>query len=194
MASDPPDRARIVVCDPDPAWALTFARLRDAIAPALEGVALAIEHVGSTAVPGLAAKPVIDMDVVVEQGAGVARAVRALEGLGYVHRGDLGIAGREAFRAPPELPRHHLYVCVQGCAALRNHLAVRDHLRAHPEQARAYGELKRELARVHAFDMDAYVEGKSAFLQRVLRASGFDAEELERIERANAREQPGARD
>lgn len=170
----------------DPAWPDRFDALRRRIEPAVADVVLAIEHVGSTAVPGLAAKPVIDLDVVVAR-ADVAEGIRRLVDLGYEHRGDLGIPDREAFRPPPGSPRHHLYLCPPDSQALANHLAVRDHLRRHQGDARAYGELKLRLARRHSDDIDAYVEGKTAFLLDILRRSGFDARTLVEIEGMNRR-------
>ena len=91
---------------------------------------------------------------------------------GMCIRGNGGIPGREAFRSPPEPPRHHLYVCAQDNAELRRHLAFRDYLRAHPDDARRYGDLKRELAAHHGADIDAYVEGKTAFVEAVLAKAG----------------------
>jgi GrpB-like predicted nucleotidyltransferase (UPF0157 family) len=103
-----------VVVDYDPAWPAMFDAVRSRVWPAVAPIALAVEHVGSTAVPGLAAKPIIDVDVVVAA-ADVGRAVRALAALGYEDEGDLGVPGREALRAPAtDLPYHHLYVVVAG--------------------------------------------------------------------------------
>ncbi len=184
--------ARVSVVPYDPAWPADFARIRDEIAPALEGVALAIEHVGSTAVPGLVAKPILDIDVVVEDVAGTRAAIARLEGLGYRHRGDLGVAGREAFDQPLGAagePRvaHHLYVCLRGGLALENHLRMRDRLRADPKLASAYAELKLELAREHPDDVNAYTTGKTGFVIAVLRDAAMAEEDLASIEAANVR-------
>jgi GrpB-like predicted nucleotidyltransferase (UPF0157 family) len=180
----------ITVVDHDASWSEAFQRLRDRIWPVVADVAVAIEHVGSTAVPGLAAKPVIDLDVVLRSGEDLPRAVERLATLGYAHRGDLGIAGREAFAAPPGPPEHHLYVCPPDSPALANHLALREHLRAHPEVAAAYGALKRRLAAAFPHDIDGYVAGKTGFILGVLRAAGFPEDQLEEIERANRRLTP----
>lgn len=177
----------ITVVDYDPAWPTAFERLRARIWPAVADLATAIEHVGSTSVPGLAAKPVIDLDVVLRSGDHVPEAVARLAALGYGHRGDLGIAGREAFEPPPGAPEHHLYVCPPDSPALANHLALRDRLRGHPDLAAAYGALKQRLARAFAQDIDGYVDGKTGFILDVLRATGFAEDELARIERANRR-------
>lgn len=175
----------IEVVDYDPAWPATFATLRDRIAPALADAATAIEHVGSTSVPGLAAKPVIDLDVIVPDAASVPIAIARLATLGYAHRGDLGVAGREAFRAPADLPRHHLYVVPAGHVALRNHLAVRDALRADADLVARYAAMKRELAARFPDDVDGYCAGKSAFLLAILAAAGFDDADREAVAAAN---------
>ena len=114
-----------------------------------------------------------------------AAAVAALESVGYVHRGDLGVTGREAFLAPDE-PRRNVYVCTAGTANVRNHLAVRDVLRRRADLREAYDAVKRALAVDPGMDIDTYVAGKSAVLQEVLEASGeFSAEELAAIRRLN---------
>lgn len=170
--------------DHDPAWAARFLEIRDVVWPAVEDFAISMEHVGSTSVPGLAAKPVIDLDIIVPQGR-VADAVVALSGIGYEHRGDLGVTGREAFRRPAGTFEHHLYVCPEASLQLRNHLAVRDFLRTHPHAAAEYGALKRRLASRFSHDIDRYVDGKTDFLVDVLRRSGFDEADLERIRAVN---------
>ena len=165
----PEQRAEPVVIAPyDPAWPATFAALRDRIAPVLGELAAGIEHVGSTAVPGLDAKPIIDVDVVIRHADDLPEVAARLATVGYTQLGDLGIIGREAFRATAELPRHHLYVCAAGDATLQAHLTLRDALRDDPELAAAYGALKRDLAERYRDDRDAYSEGKSAFVTAVL--------------------------
>src|SRR5688572_18990369 len=114
----------------DPAWPCQFTTLATRVQSAIGSAVVRIEHVGSTAVVGLAAKPVIDLDVVVRTQSDVSDAIRRLSALGYVHEGDLGISGREAFRCPPGEQRHHLYLLVEGADELARHLAFRDALRA----------------------------------------------------------------
>jgi GrpB-like predicted nucleotidyltransferase (UPF0157 family) len=169
----------------DPQWPALFETLRARVWPAVHGLARGIEHVGSTSVPGLAAKPVIDMDIIIADDAPMRPVVERLGAMGYTHRGDLGIVGREAFRAPAEQPAHHLYVCRESNMSLANHLAVRDHLRTHPETAAQYGALKQQLAREFPHDMLSYVAGKTDLLLNILRQAGFPAEELQAIARAN---------
>jgi len=178
--------SNVIVLDYDERWPVVFEQLRSAVWPAVSDIAESIEHVGSTSVPGLAAKPVIDMDVVVGE-PDLTAAIARLSALGYGHRGDLGIRGREAFRNPSGTPKHHLYLCSSNSPALANHLAVRDHLRAHPTVVNAYGALKKRLASEFPQDIDGYVEGKTHFLLGILRDVGFPADLLSEIERANVR-------
>jgi GrpB-like predicted nucleotidyltransferase (UPF0157 family) len=177
----------IVVVDYDPIWPEVFERLRSEIWPVLSDVALTVEHVGSTSVPGLAAKPIIDMTVVVSTDADISVAIGRLATLGYVHRGNLGVEGREAFYSPEKLPAHHLYVCPRDSLGLKNHLACRDYLRAHPEMAREYGELKQRLAREFPHHIESYIDGKTDLIVKILQAANFPAAQLEAIEGANRR-------
>jgi GrpB-like predicted nucleotidyltransferase (UPF0157 family) len=161
----------IVVVDYDPAWPELFEQIRSCVWPAIRDVALSVEHVGSTSVPGLAAKPIIDMTVVVSTPVEVPLAIERLATVGYAHRGDLGIAGREAFERPARSPHHHLYLCVAGSQSLENHVLLRDYLRAHPALASEYGELKKQLAQRFPHDIDAYMAGKAPAISRILRAA-----------------------
>ncbi|GAB2546428.1 GrpB family protein [Gracilibacillus alcaliphilus] len=139
---------------------------------------LAIEHVGSTSVRGLSAKPILDIDIVIATDSSFVKVRQGLEKLGYVDRGDLGIKGREAFgRQNKEVPwnkeqtnwmAHHLYVCTQDSRELRRHLAFRDYLRNHSQTAAAYEQLKRNLAQT-AKDREHYTAAKSTFIEEVLK-------------------------
>jgi GrpB-like predicted nucleotidyltransferase (UPF0157 family) len=141
----------------------------------LGDTAVAIEHVGSTAVPGLAAKPVIDIDVVIDTERRLDEAITRLAALGYTHEGDLGVVGRAAFRAPPDAPPHHLYVVVARNDAHSQHIALRDYLRTHPVDAGRYGDLKRSLAERHRNDRAAYTEAKSGMVRELLARAGSRA-------------------
>lgn len=175
---------RVVVVEYDPQWPAVFERLRDRVSRLVRSIAHTVDHVGSTAVPGLAAKPIVDLDVTVD-GADVARAIALLETGGYRHRGNLGIEGREAFWAPEDLPRHNLYVCVAGGRAIANHLAFRDHLRNDPDARAEYAALKRKLAAAFPNDVDAYATAKTDFVLAVLRGYGLPPDDLRVIEREN---------
>ncbi|MEO8602674.1 MAG: GrpB family protein [bacterium] len=182
----------IVVVDYDPAWPAVFEQLRARLRPALSDPAWRIEHVGSTSVPGLAAKPVIDLSVVVPAANALPPVIERLAGLDYIHLGELGVEGREAFRCTADLPAHNLYACPQGSLGLVNQLAVRDYLRAHAETAQAYAALKRRLAEQFPHDIDSYVDGKTDLLLDILTRAGIDAGRLAAIERANRKPAGGA--
>jgi GrpB-like predicted nucleotidyltransferase (UPF0157 family) len=148
------------------------------ILSAVGDIAVAVEHVGSTSVPGLAAKPIIDIDLVVASAADVSVAIERLAMIGYDHQGNLGIEGREAFKSPPEPPQRYLYVCVRGGTALQNHLMLRDYLRSNSDAAAEYGRLKKQLAAQFPTDIDHYIDGKTDFILAVLRRTGLTDQQL----------------
>jgi GrpB-like predicted nucleotidyltransferase (UPF0157 family) len=172
----------IDIVEYDPAWPLLFAQVRDRVWPEIGDIAVTVEHVGSTAVPGLAGKPVIDIDVVIPLHAKVMTMIGRLARLGYIHRGDLGIMDREAFTSPATAPPHHLYVCRRGSVALHNHLALRDHLRRHPDDVAAYAALKRKLA-AECADVDQYTRKKTDFILSILSKYDFSEVDLTLIRR-----------
>ncbi|MER9305483.1 GrpB family protein [Mesorhizobium sp. M0496] len=158
----------VIIVPYDPAWPDVFAHIRDEIAPALGTTALAIEHIGSTAVVGLAAKPIIDMDVVIPTEADLSVAIGKLSKIGYAYDGERGIDGRHAFTQPISLPAHHLYVCAAANQELGRHIAFRDYLRANPDEARTYGLLKTRLADRFGSDREGYSNAKTAFIAEAL--------------------------
>ena len=160
-----------------PAWPLFFDGIAARLRAAPRG---GIEHVGSTSVPGLAAKPIIDVDIVARREF-MDRAVSDLAAAGFEHRGTLGLIDREAFLAPDESPRRNVYLCVDGTLHLRNHLAVRAALRASPALRNRYATVKTRLASDRAMTVERYLAGKSAVLQDVLAASDLTAEEKRQI-------------
>ena len=169
----------------DPAWPARFLAIRAALADALGAVpVVAIEHVGSTSVPGLAAKPVIDVDVIVDR-SNLEASIDALDRIGYQYRGDQGIPDRHALAPPDDGTRRNVYVVVAGSLALRNHRAVRDALRSDRSLRARYGALKRRLAS-ETDDIDTYVTRKSRFLHGILRDAGFTDDELASVAEANA--------
>lgn len=160
---------RVIVLPYDPSWELDFVAIRDEVQDALGHLAQRIEHVGSTAVQGLSAKPIIDIDVVIQNAALLDSAVSALGKIGYLHVGDLGISGREAFKyeGKRHLRKHHLYVCPRDSAELRRHLAFRDYLRSHPDAVREYSRVKEEGAALYPDDIEKYIRHKSPFIERI---------------------------
>jgi GrpB-like predicted nucleotidyltransferase (UPF0157 family) len=182
------DMSRVELKAYDPEWPRTFERIRARVWPAVQHAAMSLEHVGSTSVPGLRAKPVIDACIVVASRRDIPHVVKALATIGFVHRGDLGVPYREAFKPPPALPKHHLYASHRGSLSLKNHLGLRDYLRAHPNAAREYGDLKEALARRFPEDIDSYIAGKTEFILGILRQIGITDEELATIRRLNRME------
>ena len=180
--------SRVQVVEYDPEWPRVFERIHSFVWPAVSDVAISVEHVGSTSVPGLSGKPVIDACIVVASKQDVPVCVERLAGIGYIHRGDLGVPEREAFRRPDHLPRHHLYLSPRASLSLRNHLGFRNYLRSHPEAAAAYGELKASLARRFPDDIDSYIVGKTDFVLRILGEIGLNEGELGEIRRINQME------
>ncbi len=166
----------VVVLPYDAMWTDRFAEIKAEIENALGELALRIEHVGSTAVPGLSAKPIIDLDVVIRDSSAFEAAAAALEANGYHHEGNLGIPGREAFRydCKEYLQKHHLYVCPQDSAELRRHLAFRDYLRMHPEEVREYSRIKEEGAALYPYDIDGYMEYKAPFIKKIYQTIGLE--------------------
>jgi GrpB-like predicted nucleotidyltransferase (UPF0157 family) len=177
--------SRVEVKEYDPEWPRMFERIRGHARPAVQHAAMSLEHVGSTSVPGLCAKPVIDACIVVASRRDIPHVVKALKRIGYLHRGDLGVPDREAFEQPASLPKHHLYASHRGSLSLKNHLCVRDYLRAQPEAALEYGDLKAMLAKRFPDDIDSYVAGKTEFILAILRQVGLTDSELATIEGIN---------
>lgn len=163
-------REVILVAPYDPSWPESFDQLCSRIWPAVSDVAIRIDHVGSTAVPGLAAKPIIDLDVVVEREGALPKAIERLEAIGYEWVGDLGILGREAFRSPDsdKLIEHHLYLVVKDNRAHQDHWLLRDLLRSDPKACEHYAALKLENARRAAGDIDRYVALKANLVAELL--------------------------
>ena len=174
----------IVVVDYDPQWPEVFATIHDVLTEALLDVpVVGIEHIGSTSVPGLAAKPIIDVDVIVRRQF-VGRAIDALQTAGYEPLGDLGITDRFALRAPTGAPRQNVYVTVEGCLSVRNHLGLRDVLRSDASLRDEYAAVKLQMAGATT-DIDVYLDGKTAVVRRILQRAGLSAAELDEIEGIN---------
>ena len=168
-------KKQVIVEKYDAAWAQDFRQIEQELKEALGDLALRIEHVGSTSVKGLSAKPIIDLDIVIPDYSRFDAVVGALEKIGYIHEGDLGIPGREAFKysGKEHLRRHHLYVCTETSEELKRHLAFRDYLRSHPEAVREYSRVKEEGAVLYPEDIDKYIEYKSPCIEKIYRELGI---------------------
>ena len=160
MRPDPADA--VVVLGYDSRWPSLFEQESRSVAGALGEAVVAVEHIGSTAVPGLAAKPVVDMLAGLRTLALPASAVDAMDELGYEFLGENGIPGRLFFRKGR--PRtHHVHAVLVGSDLWDRHLAFRDYLRAHGDEADDYADFKRRLVHDVDGDRDRYVDGKEAY-------------------------------
>jgi GrpB-like predicted nucleotidyltransferase (UPF0157 family) len=158
----------VVVLPYDTRWPELFAAERDRLAGIFGERAGGIEHIGSTAVPGLAAKGIVDILLGLRPLELRSQDLDAMARLGYVYRGELGIPGRH-FLQKGKPPTHHVHAVEHGSVEWLKHVHFRDHLRAHREDAQSYAKLKRDLAARHPDDRDAYTNGKSPFVAAVLR-------------------------
>ena len=148
-------------------WKEQFHFLASMLSSVVKPYAQAIEHVGSTSIIGCFAKPIIDVDIIVRQ-IQFDNIKKVLEDHGFVYRGDLGIPQRYAFSGPDVGFKYHLYVCIDEAPNLKEHLLLRNYLLTHELDRDAYGTLKQELATTYRFDIDSYIDGKSALIQHIL--------------------------
>ncbi|HWL85227.1 MAG TPA: GrpB family protein [Polyangiaceae bacterium] len=163
-------RRDIVISDYDPEWPNWFETLRRRVWPAVEDLAVRIDHIGSTSVPGLAAKAIIDMDIVVASQSDIPLAIERVASVGYTWKGDLGIVGREAFDPTRDegLPPHHLYLVVENNEPHLDHWLLRDLLRGDAAARERYAALKRRNAERARNDMNFYVAAKAGLVAELL--------------------------
>lgn len=161
---------RVEVVGYRPEWERLYQTESGILRDILQGQLISVHHIGSTAVPGLAAKPVIDILAVVKEIGAVDAYSAAFEAEGYECMGEFGIPGRRYFRKGGDWRTHQIHMFAQGSREeIRRHLAVRDYLRAHPAEAAAYGALKTRLAGQYPQDIEGYCDGKDAFVKRLER-------------------------
>lgn len=165
----------ITVVPYDPDWLNEFERIKSEIVSALNGFIIAVEHVGSTSVPDLYAKPIIDIDIIINKNM-FYLVKEHLQQIGYIHQGDLGIEGREAFKYDnkPHLMKHHLYVCDKNADELKRHIALRDFLKNNKEYRDKYSKIKIEMAQMYPYDIDSYIDGKQSIILEIYEKCGLD--------------------
>jgi len=163
----------IVVLPYDSSWPIEFEKIKVELLLALHDFVIAIEHVGSTSVPHLYAKPIIDIDVVINNDM-LPAVIRKLYEIDYRHEGNLGIEGREAFKYQDKhhLMAHHLYVCAKDSDELKRHLALRDFLRVNSEYRDKYSRIKLEMAQKYPHDIDSYINGKEPVILEIYEKCG----------------------
>jgi GrpB-like predicted nucleotidyltransferase (UPF0157 family) len=149
-------------------WPALFRAEADRLSGVLGEEMLAIHHIGSTAIPGISAKPIIDILVEVTDIAAVDRYSPALVEIGYTAHGEYGIPGRRFYtKGGDEARTHHLHIFQSGDPEIQRHLSFRDYMLAHPREARRYGLLKEELACKYPADINGYMDGKDAFIREI---------------------------
>lgn len=157
----------VIVVAHDPDWAEKAENEATQIKSALGKIVQAIHHIGGTSIPGIYAKPIIDLLLVVGSIEALDDKTSAMEMLGYEARGEYGIPGRRYFRKSNAqgIRSHHVHSFEKGHAEVFKHLVFRDYMIAHPDEADAYARLKIRLAAAHPDDIEAYVDGKDSFIK-----------------------------
>ena len=181
---------KIIVKEHDPIWKYEFEKAKKFYENLRNTINVEIQHVGSTSGIGLCAKPILDIDIIVNSKEDSKMVIELLESKGYVYIGNLGIEGREAFKYEDDNPNiewmdHHLYVCLRGSQNLNNHILLRERLRNDKEAVENYSKLKRELAEKFSDDIDSYIDGKTDFITGLLKEAGMKDEDVKRIESIN---------
>ncbi len=166
---------KVIVLPYDRAWKTAFEEICAELEAAIGDLIVGIEHVGSTSVVGMAAKPIIDIDVIIPDYTVFDTVVCKLAEIGYTHEGDLGIKDREAFKYTdkPHLQKHHLYVCPQNSAELHRHVTFREFLRANPDALKQYSAVKETAAALYPNDIDQYIRYKTPCIEELYRMCGL---------------------
>jgi GrpB-like predicted nucleotidyltransferase (UPF0157 family) len=167
---------KVIVVLYDPIWKCEFEKIKVELSGVLKDNVISIEHVGSTSVEGLAAKPVIDIDVVMKDYNSFETVKNLLESIGYSHEGDLGVKERHAFKYAdkPHLMRHHLYVCPEYSDELKRHIIFRDYLRLNPIDRDWYGSVKLIAAKHFPEDIDSYMKAKNPCVREIFIKCGLE--------------------
>ena len=162
---------KVEVVPHDPRWRDAFEAEAKHVAAALGENVVAVHHVGSTAIPNIHAKPIVDLLVEVREIAEVDGRSSAMESLGYEVMGEYGIPGRRYFRKDNRegIRTHHIHAFEAGSEEAERHLAFRDYMIAHPAEAQRYSDLKRSLAEEHPQSPDGYMDGKDGFIKEMNR-------------------------
>jgi GrpB-like predicted nucleotidyltransferase (UPF0157 family) len=173
-----PQRTREIKVVPyNPEWKTEFEKIKGMINSYIGDLILTIEHVGSTSIEGLSAKPIIDIDVVIESYDVLPIIIDRLGNAGYVHEGNLGVEGREAFKRVYDdgYIKYHLYVCPKDGKGYLEHIAFRNFLRINETARKEYGALKLKLADIYRYDIDYYCNGKTEFVNGILNKTIYNS-------------------
>lgn len=165
----------VIVLPYDPKWKFDFEDIKQELVSSIGDLVIGVEHVGSTSVEGLSAKPIIDIDVVIKGYSVFDCVVSRLKNIGYTYEGNLGIKDREAFKYSdkPYLQTHHLYVCPQYSKELLRHIKFRDFLRNNPDAVKKYSDIKEKAAKLFPNDIEKYMEYKSHCIEELYSLCGL---------------------
>ena len=166
---------KVVVLPYDVSWQSAFEKIKDEIEEVIGDLIIGIEHVGSTSVEGMSAKPCIDIDVIITDYSAFSTVVDGLKTIGYIHEGDLGIKDREAFKysGKEHLQMHHLYVCPKYSEELHRHITFRNFLRSNPEAVKKYSLIKEKAAELFTDNIDGYIEYKTPCIEELYKECGL---------------------
>ena len=167
---------KVVVLPYDEAWKSAFEKIKGEIDEVIGDLIIGIEHIGSTSVKGMSAKPCIDIDVIIEDYSVFQEVVSRLKSIGYIHEGNLGIKNREAFKysGKEHLQKHHLYVCPKYSEELHRHITFRNFLLSNPIAAKKYSLIKEKAAELFPNDIEGYIEYKSSCIEELYKECGLN--------------------
>ena len=158
---------KVVVVEHSKGWKKQFEEEAKLIHAIFASEIVAIHHIGSTSVPDLAAKPIIDMMPIVREIEKIDTYKDQMIAFGYEPKGENGLPGRRYFQKGGDNRTHHVHMYEVGSAEIERHLAFRDYLREHPQAVKKYGALKVELAKQFPFDISAYIQEKDSFVSEL---------------------------
>ncbi len=160
-------KRKVEIKEYDPQWKQEYEKEKEKLVGIFSDIVVDIHHIGSTAIPKIKAKPIIDIMVVVEDINKVDEYNEDMIELGYTPKGEFGIENRRFFPKGENERSHHVHVFPKGDPEVKKHLNFRDYLRAHPKEARQYSQLKEVLAAKYYYNIDKYIEGKNDFIQEI---------------------------
>ncbi|WP_413299602.1 GrpB family protein [Bacillus sp. 1P10SD] len=158
---------RVEVCSYNEKWSNMFSEEAEKLKRIFRNEIVDIYHIGSTAVPGLKAKPIIDIMPVVNDINMIDTFIPNMQEIGYESKGENGISGRRYFQKGGDNRSHHIHIYQVGSDEIKRHLVFRDYLRNHPNEKKAYGELKEKLAQQFSYDIESYISGKDCHVKDI---------------------------
>jgi len=162
-------RGMVVLRTHNPQWEELFKQEKELISSAIADFLIDIQHIGSTAIPNIVAKPIIDIAVAIDSLDNIEKIIPSLENISFIYRGEQGIPDRHLFVKGGENVRtHHLHVMQKGHYEWDKHILFRDYLKKHPNDAKQYSELKQKLFLKYGNDREKYTEGKSEVIQNII--------------------------